>query len=113
MIVKTAAQVPSDVAKDDVIAELGRKYVWWKPIGDEPHSDERIVAQIMNLSTFDDVLRMERTLGGERLAQVMLRAQPGWFSERSWEFWRGRLSLALGRTLPEEAPRRSFDAEAI
>jgi hypothetical protein len=22
----------------------------------------------------------------------MLRAEPGWLSDRSWEFWRGRLS---------------------
>jgi hypothetical protein len=106
-----SAQHSSDSAKD-LIAELGNKYVWWKPASDRPHSEERILAQAMNLGTFDDIRRIERTLGDERLAQVMLEAQPGWFSDRSWEFWRGRLSLALGRTLPQEPPRRSFDAAA-
>jgi hypothetical protein len=103
-------------ANDDaqeLVAELGRKYIWWDPVGDTPHSEERIIAQAMNLGTFDDIRRLEKTLGCERLAEVMLQAQPGWLSDRSWEFWRGRLSLALDRVLPEEAPRRSFDAPAL
>jgi hypothetical protein len=44
------------------------------------------------------------------LAEVMLKAEPGWISERSWEFWRGRLTLATGRAIPDAPPRRSFDA---
>jgi len=46
------------------------------------------------------------------LVEVMLRAEPGWLSDRSWEFWRGRLSLAAGGAIPEEAPRRSLHAAA-
>jgi hypothetical protein len=92
------------------IAEFGRKYVWWDPVGDEPHSENRIIAQAMNLGTFDDILVLEQTLGKSRLIEVMLRAEPGWFSDRSWEFWRGRLSLAAGGAIPEEAPRRSLHA---
>jgi hypothetical protein len=96
-----------------LMTEFGQKYIWWEPVGEVPHSEERIIAQAMNLGTFDDIRRLERTLGHERLALVMLRAAPGWFSDRSWEFWRGRLSLALGHALPQEAPRRSFNAAAI
>jgi hypothetical protein len=94
------------------IAELGRKYLWWDPVGAEPHSENRIIAQAMNLGTFDDIVVLEQTVGKSRLVEVMLRAEPGWFSDRSWEFWRGRLSLAAGVALPEEAPRRSFHAAA-
>jgi hypothetical protein len=94
------------------IAELGRKYLWWAPVGAEPHSENRIIAQAMNFGTFDDIVVLEQTVGRSRLVEVMLRAEPGWFSDRSWEFWRGRLSLAAGGTLPEEAPRRSFHAAA-
>jgi hypothetical protein len=96
-----------------LIAELGQKYIWWKPVGETPLSDERIIAQAMNLGTYDDILRMEETLGCERLARVMSNAAAGWFSDRSWEFWRGRLSYRLGRALPEDAPRRSFDAPTL
>ena len=92
------------------IADLGRKYIWWDPIGDKPHSDDRILAQAMDLGTFDDIIAMEQNLGKRRLVEVMLRAEPGWLSDRSWEFWRGRLSLATGVTIPEEAPRRALYA---
>jgi hypothetical protein len=95
------------------IAELGRRYLWWDPVGAEPHSENRIIAQAMNLGTFDDIVVLEQTVGKSRLVEVMLRAEPGWFSDRSWEFWRGRLSLAAGGELPEEAPRRSFHAAAL
>ena len=43
----------------------------------------------------------------------MLEAEPGWISERPWEFWRGRLTLATGRAILEALPRRSFDAAII
>jgi hypothetical protein len=65
----------------------------------------------MNFASFHDVRRLEKTLGrlektlgGYRLAEAMLRAEPGWISERSWEFWRGRLTLATGRTIPDAPP---------
>jgi hypothetical protein len=94
---------------EKAIAEFGRKYLWWKPVGAKSHSDDRIIAQTMNLATYDDILLLEQTVGKERLVEIMLHAEPGWFSDRSWEFWRGRLSVATGATIPNEAPRRAFD----
>jgi hypothetical protein len=64
----------------------------------------------MDFASFDDVRRLEKTLGSNRLAEAMLEAEPGWISERSWEFWRGRLALATGQAMPDAPPRRSFDA---
>jgi hypothetical protein len=95
-------------ASRETIAELGRKYLWWEPVGGQPHSEGRIIAQIMNLGTYDDILLLERMVGKSRLVEIMLRAEPGWISERSWEFWRGRLSFAAGAAIPDKAPRRSF-----
>lgn len=92
----------------DLLAELERKYFWWEPIGGAPRSDDRILAQVMDLAGFADVRRLEVEVGAERLVEVMRRAQPGWISPRSWEFWRGRLSYATGQALPEKPPRRAF-----
>ena len=107
-----AIDIRGDIARSPV-AELEKKYVWWAPVGNATHPASRVVAQAMNLGTFEDILRLEKTLGAACLVDVMLEAAPGWFSERSWEFWRGRLSLALGKALPEEPPRRSLHAEAL
>lgn len=94
----------------DVIAELGRKYLWWQPADGRPHSESRIIAQTMNLGTYDDILLLEQTVGRPRMVDIMLQAEPGWFDDRSWEFWRGRLSFAMGAAIPHNAPRRMFDA---
>src|ERR1039458_3495449 len=99
----------NDVPKE-TIAEFGRKYLWWKLPGGQPHSDDRIIAQAMNLGTYDDILLLEQTVGQTRLVEIMLNAEPGWISGRSWEVWRGRLSFATGAAIPNEARRRPFDA---
>ena len=99
----------NDVSRE-TIAEFGRKYLWWEPIGDRPHSDDRIIAQTMNLGTYDDILLLEQAVDKARLVEIMLRAEPGWINDRSWEFWRGRLSFATGAMIPDKAPRRVFHA---
>jgi hypothetical protein len=97
----------------DVVAEFARKYLWWEPVDGQPHSEDRIIAQTMNLGTYDDILLLEQAVGNARLLEVMLRAEPGWINDRSWEFWRGRLSLAMGASIPIKAPRRAFYAAAL
>jgi hypothetical protein len=94
-------------------AELERKFFWWEPVGSEPRSHARILAQAMSLALFDDIRHLERTVGGARLVEAMLEAEPGWFSERSWEFWRGRLQHATGLAIPEAPPRRSFHDSSL
>jgi hypothetical protein len=111
-----ASNAPADRSADAVgrlIAELEHKYLWWEPVGGEPHLEYRIIAQAMNFGTFDDIRQLEKTLGPERVAEVMGQAEPGWIGDRSWEFWRGRLSRVLERAMPEQAPRRSFRGEAL
>ncbi len=97
---------------EDLIETLGRKYMWWGPAGDRPHPPARIIAQVMNLGTYEDIRQLESAVPPERLAGIMRNAQPGWFSGRSWEFWRGRLS-ASGLTVPDEPPRRSIRASLV
>jgi hypothetical protein len=93
-------------------AELEQKYFWWEPAGSQPRSSARILAQAMELATFADIKRIENAVGRDRLASLMLQAEPGWFSEKSWEFWRGRLSMTTGQAIPEQPPRRALHAEA-
>jgi hypothetical protein len=99
----------SDVSAE-ILSEFSRKYLWWGPADGHAHSEERVISQVMNLGTYDDILLLERTVGRARLVEVMLSAAPGWISDRSWEFWRGRLSVATGAAIPVEPPRRVFDA---
>src|ERR1700712_1539931 len=96
----------------EVIEGFGRKYLWWKAVDGKPFSEDRIIAQTMNLGTYDDILLLEETAGRTRLVEIMSRAQPGWLNDRSWEFWRGRLSFTTGAAIPHQPPRRAFLAAA-
>lgn len=98
-----------DVSKN-LIDSLGRKYLWWRPVDGQAFPDDRVLAQVMNLGTYDDILTLEKVFGQARLAAIMVHADPGWFNDRSWEFWRGRLTFSTGIMIPATAPRRAFDA---
>jgi hypothetical protein len=100
------------VTSADLAAELERKYFWWETVGSQPRSEARILTQAMDLASFADIRRLEDVVGRERLVQLMRQAEPGWLSEKSWEFWRGRLSAATGQAIPELPPGRSLHAAA-
>ena len=111
-IAATMTSAPDIRIPPELAQELEDRFFWWEPVGREPRSSARILAQAMNLAPFETILRLERELGADRLVDVMLGAAAGWLSDRSWEFWRGRLALATGRTIPSEPPRRLFDDDA-
>jgi hypothetical protein len=46
-----------------------------------------VIAQVLELGTFEDGQRLRQSLGDGRLAQVLQRAEPGWLSPRSWTYW--------------------------
>jgi hypothetical protein len=96
----------------DFLSELERSYFWWEPTG-APRSPSRILAQAMDFASFADIRRLETVVGSQHLIQIMRQAEPGWFSNRSWELWRGRLTLATGEALADEPPRRMLHAAEL
>ena len=90
------------------VAALARKYLWWEAIDEDGHSMPRALAQIMRFAVYDDLLRLESLVTPSALAEVMINSAPGWFDDRSWDFWRGRLSHAGVRGIPERRPIRTF-----
>jgi hypothetical protein len=108
MSVSSQGHLPSDF-----VAEMERKYFWWEPVDSQPRSENRVIAQAMDQASFADIRRLETMAGPQLLVEVMHRAEPGWFSGRSWELWRGRLALATGQAIAEEPPQRSLHAAAL
>lgn len=84
-----------------MLAEFAAKYVWWKTPETAMRYPTRIIAQVMDLGTFQDMQSLFDTLGVARLAEVIRQAEPGWFSPRSWHYWHFRLGLAeIGKIPP-------------
>jgi hypothetical protein len=100
-------------ARDELLARLAPRYVWWELEGPPAEQRLRTLAQIMDLGTYDDIRAVEAAFEPAELIEVMALAQPGWFSPRSWEFWRGRLALTAENSVPIKPPRRSFNAGVI
>lgn len=97
----------------ELIASLAAKYMWWPAVNAAGHSEARIIAQVMDIGSYEDILRLEAVLGRDRLAEVMRHAAPGWISARAWDFWRGRLRAQAGLEVPERPPRRTFYAAPV
>jgi hypothetical protein len=85
---------------------LARKYVWWKTPDDAAAFPERLIAQVMNLGDYADVVALAEEVGDDTLREVLRRAEAGQFSERSWTYWHYRLGLARLEQVPPLPVRR-------
>ncbi|HVX74253.1 MAG: hypothetical protein ACTHKD_00745 [Devosia sp.] len=95
------------------IDRLASRYLWWEPVAGHVHSPPRKLAQIMHLGTYDDIRRLEALVDAAVLAGVMRGSAPGWFDDKSWDFWRGRLTASGATDIPERRPARSFIDAAV
>ncbi|MFY9316024.1 MAG: hypothetical protein WAO95_10745 [Burkholderiales bacterium] len=95
-------------ALDPVLARtLARKYLWWMDPAEALHDQDRLVAQVMNMGTFEDARYVEDRLGDDHLRRILKQARPGHFSERPWTYWHYRLGLSKPGKVPA-LPGRSF-----
>ena len=95
----------------EVLDGLARRYVWWRDPGGP--DDDVIIAQVMNLGTWDDIQRLEAVLTVTDLRDAMLKARAGWISPPSWSFWRGRLMAEGCADIPDTPPKRAFHADLL
>ncbi len=95
-------------ATSALLREFAAKYIWWKTPTEAMACPRRVMAQVMDIGTLDDNVRLLDAAGGELLAAVLANASPGWFSPRSWAFWHCKLGLSDAHHIPP-MPRRRFD----
>lgn len=92
--------------KDMDLLYFARKYIWWQPPEVAVKDRHRVIAQVMNLGTFEDVQALRKQAGEMALKQVLREARPGEFSERSWNYWHLILRLSQLRAVPPLPVRR-------
>jgi hypothetical protein len=99
-----------DAERQGLLDRLAPRYLWWNFSGSKDERTIRLLAQIMDLGTYDDIRAIERLWPPEELSILLDHAEPGWISPRSWSFWRGRLGYRSAETQP---PQRTFRAGSI
>lgn len=80
---------------------LARKLVWWPDA--RPVSDRDILARVMVMGSWDDILEACRLWGDEAFAAVLDAPPSGLFDERSWVYWNKRLGRVPVPPLPPSA----------
>ena len=90
----------------ETLQRLARKYIWWKTPDDASVLPARLVAQVMNIGDYSDVQAVASQVGDEYLRNVLMHAEIGQFSERSWAYWHYRLGLASPGKVPRMPDRR-------
>lgn len=92
----------------NLLRDFAARYIWWKTPQDALLYPERVLAQVMNLGTYEDLGRLLTAFTVEELGHVLMSAEPGWFTERSWAFWHVRFGLISNGALPPPLPIRTF-----
>ena len=99
----------TDDTSKGLIDTLGRRYLWWQPVAELPFTEDRVVAQIMNFATYDDLLRLEAGLAIGTPALAAL----GFTVAALTAGLRGAGALAGLMLLPLAVPLLIFGAGAI
>ncbi len=86
---------------EEALARWAARYIWWKSVPEALRYPDRIIAQVMNIGDYDDLLALIDIFGEETLREVIRHAEAGEFNERSWAYWHYRLHLV---TLDSQAP---------
>ncbi|NNN22251.1 MAG: hypothetical protein HKL80_09660 [Acidimicrobiales bacterium] len=98
-----------DIEQRKVLTGLTR-YIWWQ----DPHhsllNPERLIAQVMDLGSLEDVHSLESVFSPDILRNVLQIAEPGWFRPKSWSFWHYRLMVIEVNEDPPVRPFRRYSA---
>ncbi|MBI5577279.1 MAG: helix-turn-helix transcriptional regulator [Deltaproteobacteria bacterium] len=98
-----------DPPAQKILRKMARRYIWWRSPEASIKDPLRVIAQIMDVGTLEDMQQATAAIGKSRMVEVLNHARPGWFHPKSWAFWHTVLELTSpGRTPP--IPVRKRDA---
>ena len=87
---------------------VAERVVWFKEPSDTLDDPIHFLAYAMKLGTADDLIELDKagiSLG--HFKEVLKKAPPGIFDDRSWAYW----NLRCGRTPVPPLPMRNLDAD--
>ena len=91
----------------ELLEQFAAKYIWWKTPQAALRYPDRILAQVMELGTLEDMQNLLETSDVTALRNIMENAEVGWFSPRSWHFWHYRLGMCEVDRVPP-LPQKKF-----
>ena len=90
------------------LTRLAKRYIWWLSPAKAMLDPHHVMAQVMNIGTFEDCMTLRVLAGDDDLRMVLHEARPGEFSDRSWHYWHQILQKSGLAQVPE-LPVRTFE----
>lgn len=85
------------------------KYIWWKEPAEAIRYPKKIVSQVMNIGTIEDLALLQKQIPNSYLVEALTTAEIGQFTEKSWSFWHYMLGLSDVNKVPAPPARRFED----
>jgi hypothetical protein len=81
-------------------AALAGRLIWWKTPAEALRHRERLLAQVMKLGTWEDIIEARSLWGDEAFRHALQNAPPGVLDARSWSYWHHVLGMGPVPPLP-------------
>jgi hypothetical protein len=75
-----------EAQKIERLRPLAARCVWWKSADGALRYPDRVVAQVMNMGSFEDVQMLSAIAIEDDLRGVHIRAEAGELNPRSWHY---------------------------
>jgi hypothetical protein len=83
---------------NEELKNIARSLVWWKP--PEAVASDYLIRRVMEMGTPEMVRHIRTQFGEAALRAALAGAEPGNFSERSWNYWHVYFNLRPTPPLP-------------
>ena len=83
----SSAILGRDLPKSEALMGVARRLVWWLTPEETLELEDRFLAQVMTLGTWDDVQCVRGEVGDAGLREVLRHPPAGVFDLRSWHYW--------------------------
>ena len=80
-------------------------YIWWKTPEEALEFPELVLAQVMDLCTWEDFVVVMEIFSKEELLDILSNAIAGQFRPQTWNFWYARLGYKSNEIPPYPARR--------
>jgi len=80
---------------DETLRAIAARLIWWQASEVSLRDPRRLVAQVMNLGSWEDVKFAQAHFGLAAFRAALENAQPGWFEQDSWVIWHNAFELPV------------------
>jgi len=83
------------MTNEEILRAMAARMIWWQPPEVSLKDTRRLVAQVMNRGSWEDVKFCQRQFGLAAFRDALEHAEPGWFEQDSWVIWHNAFELPV------------------